>query len=127
MNYAGGEWTILAVGAFIILLALVALVMTFVEDTGRFAISLPVFIVGLVTMGCGFWAAHSRYETRSAWHDLGQQGYVVVDVDLSVPKAVVIGPDGCTFTREVVHSEVNGYELTLDGRVVTPEQLTCKK
>ena len=127
-SYAGGEVALLIAGAVFLVLAIVCVIAAFVSRDADFVLGIVVFafIAGIFAFS-GVGAAHGRYDTLSDWQQLSQQGYVLVSVDLLEKQATVKTSDGCLITRAVVHSDRDGYELALDGRVIHPSDLTCAR
>jgi len=96
---------------------------------GGLPLSVPgilLIVVGIFAEGGSIVAANSRYDVLTAKHALQQQGFTVLDIDLSLShnQATLKGPGGCIVRRDV-QPYGTSYGVFWNGKLGTPAALSC--
>lgn len=136
LRFDGGEWALFGCGVLGLAIAATLGILLFKVLRGKsgdlkvlVGIVIVVFgIVGAILVGTSFASGHSHGVTTKARHDLRDQGFSVVSVDLSgypYSYAVVTGPGGCQITLRVLKADDGTYKVYNSLRVLTPETTTC--
>ena len=132
MDFAGGEWTLAIISIFALVIGLVLLIgsVIWLWDELVFYAGAVLLFASIITSGASFISGSEQYDAITSSHDIRQQGFTLLDVDLSQEygQARVVGPGGCIVRRDVQQNKTNGrttYQIVWNGKRADPSKLNC--